>query len=160
MNKTSLDVPVTTTVAALSDQLLLQRVKELTTIEHYVEGVVIDHLLDHRLELPPPRRGACRQLGLLHRRSARRGRILRRRSFRRYVSELGAEPDAFFNRVVSTMERLETALLEWNADGSYDASLVRIRAAVLKVCATIPAGDQSRANCESFLASLDAPIPL
>ncbi len=44
MNKTSLGAPITTTVAALSDQGLLQRVKELTAIEQYVEGVVIDHL--------------------------------------------------------------------------------------------------------------------
>ena len=44
MNKTSLDTPITTTVAALSDQHLLQRVKELSAIEHYVQGVVIDHL--------------------------------------------------------------------------------------------------------------------
>ncbi len=44
MNKTSLDTPITTTVAALSDQRLLQQVKELSAIEHYVQGVVIDHL--------------------------------------------------------------------------------------------------------------------
>ena len=44
MNKTSLDAPITTTVAALSDHHLLQRVKELSAIEHYVQGVVIDHL--------------------------------------------------------------------------------------------------------------------
>ena len=44
MNKTSRDKPITTTVAALSDQRLLQRVKELSAIEHYVQGVVIDHL--------------------------------------------------------------------------------------------------------------------
>ncbi len=44
MNRTSLDTPITTTVAALSDRYLLQRVKELSAIEHYVQGVVIDHL--------------------------------------------------------------------------------------------------------------------
>ncbi len=44
MNKTSRDTPITTTVAALSDQHLLQQVKELSAIEHYVQGVVIDHL--------------------------------------------------------------------------------------------------------------------
>ena len=44
MNKTSRDTPIITTVAALSDQHLLQRVKELSAIEHYVQGVVIDHL--------------------------------------------------------------------------------------------------------------------
>ena len=67
--------------------------------------------------------------------------------------ELGAEPDAFYNRVMREMAHLETELYEWNAEGAHDASLARIRAAVLKVCATIPAGDQSRTNCESFLAS-------
>ena len=44
MNKTSLDTPIITTVAALSDHHLLQQVKELSAIEHYVQGVVIDHL--------------------------------------------------------------------------------------------------------------------
>ena len=44
MNKTSLDTPITTTVAALSDHHLLLRVKELSAVEHYVQGVVIDHL--------------------------------------------------------------------------------------------------------------------
>ena len=52
------------------------------------------------------------------------------------------------------MERLETALSEWNADDTHDASLARIRSEVLKVCATIPAGDPSRTNCEAFLSSL------
>ena len=44
MNKTSLDAPITTTVAALSDQRLLQRIKELSAVEHQIEVVVIDHL--------------------------------------------------------------------------------------------------------------------
>ena len=53
------------------------------------------------------------------------------------------------------MGRLETALNEWNAEGAHDDNLARIRAEVLRVCAMIPAGDQSRTNCEAFLASLD-----
>ena len=36
--------PVTTTVAALSDHHLLQRVKELSAVEHHIEAVVSDHL--------------------------------------------------------------------------------------------------------------------
>ena len=36
--------PVTTTVAALSDHLLLQRIKELSAVEHHIEAVVSDHL--------------------------------------------------------------------------------------------------------------------
>ena len=69
--------------------------------------------------------------------------------------ELRGEPDAFFHSVTDSMERLETALHEWNTDGTHDDILTRIRAEVLKVCATIPAGDPSRTNCEAFLASLD-----
>ncbi|MDD9987602.1 MAG: thioredoxin family protein [Spirochaetaceae bacterium] len=69
--------------------------------------------------------------------------------------ELRGEPDAFFHSVTDSMERLETALHEWNADGVHNDSLATIRAEVLKVCATIPAGNQSRTNCEAFLASHD-----
>ena len=36
--------PVTTTVAALSDHHLLQRIKELSAVEHHIEAVVSDHL--------------------------------------------------------------------------------------------------------------------
>ena len=70
--------------------------------------------------------------------------------------QLSSEPDAFFHRVTRAMGRLETALHEWNADGVHEDSLARIRAEVLQLCATIPAGDQSRTNCEAFLASLDS----
>ena len=69
--------------------------------------------------------------------------------------ELSIDPNAFFQRVTRAMEHLETALHEWNAEGAHDDSLARIRAEALKVCATVPAGDQSRTNCEAFLASLD-----
>ena len=74
--------------------------------------------------------------------------------------ELSTEPDAFFHRVTRAMERLGTALHEWNADGAHEDSLARIRAEVLKLCATIPAGDQSRTNCEAFLASPDGDATL
>lgn len=65
--------------------------------------------------------------------------------------ELSTEPNAFFNRVTRAMDRLETALHEWNVQGSHSESLARIRTVVLNICATIPAGDQSRTNCEAFL---------
>ena len=71
--------------------------------------------------------------------------------------ELSTEPKAFFNRVTRAMDRLETALHEWNVQGSHSESLARVRTVVLKICATIPAGDQSRTNCEAFLSSLDEP---
>ena len=44
MGKATSYVPATTTVAALSDQHLLQRIKELAAVEHHLKVVVIDHL--------------------------------------------------------------------------------------------------------------------
>ena len=73
----------------------------------------------------------------------------------RVFRELSDAPDAFFLGVTGAMERLETALHEWNSEGTRDDSLARIRAEVLKVCAMIPAGDESRTNCAAFLASVD-----
>ena len=51
MNRTAPDEP-TTTVSALSDQRLQERLKELTAVEHQIEIVVIDHLRElHRRRL-------------------------------------------------------------------------------------------------------------
>ena len=44
MHNAPVGTPVTTTVAALSDNLLLQRIKELSAVEHHIEAVVSDHL--------------------------------------------------------------------------------------------------------------------
>ena len=44
MGNVTHDVPETTTVAALSDQRLLQRIKELSAVEQHLKVVVIDHL--------------------------------------------------------------------------------------------------------------------
>ena len=55
INRTVPDAPVTTTVAGLSDRHLVQRLKELTAVEHQLEVVVIDHLREldrRRLYLP------------------------------------------------------------------------------------------------------------
>ena len=44
MHHAPVGTPVTTTVAALSDHHLLQRIKELSAVEHHIEAVVSDHL--------------------------------------------------------------------------------------------------------------------
>ena len=44
MHNAPVGTPVTTTVAALSDHHLLQRIKELSAVEHHIEAVVSDHL--------------------------------------------------------------------------------------------------------------------
>ena len=58
MNRTASDAPVTTTVSGLSDRRLVQRLRELTAVEHQIEVVVIDHLRElerRRLYLEPRR---------------------------------------------------------------------------------------------------------
>ena len=55
MNRTASGAPITTTVSGLSDRHLVQRLKELTAVEHQLEVVVIDHLRElerRRLYLP------------------------------------------------------------------------------------------------------------
>ena len=44
MSNVTQNVPISTTVAALSDQRLLQRIKELSAVEQHLKVVVIDHL--------------------------------------------------------------------------------------------------------------------
>ena len=44
MRNVTQNVPISTTVAALSDQRLLQRIKELSAVEQHLKVVVIDHL--------------------------------------------------------------------------------------------------------------------
>jgi len=52
MNNAGSNVDIMTTVSALSDQRLLERIKELSGLEHELEVVVIDHLRElHRRRL-------------------------------------------------------------------------------------------------------------
>ena len=52
MNNAGSNVEIMTTVSALSDQRLLERIKELSGLEHELEVVVIDHLRElHRRRL-------------------------------------------------------------------------------------------------------------
>ncbi len=52
MDNASSNVEIMTTVSALSDQRLLERIKELSGLEHELEVVVIDHLRElHRRRL-------------------------------------------------------------------------------------------------------------
>jgi thiol-disulfide isomerase/thioredoxin len=65
--------------------------------------------------------------------------------------EVSAAREAFFQRTVGSMRRLETDLREWNVAGIRESSLARIRAEVQAICDII--GDvPSRANCRTFLA--------
>jgi thioredoxin-related protein len=69
----------------------------------------------------------------------------------RVLGELDAPGNSIYNRTSRILERLDTRLTEWNADGEYDDSLHLMRARVLTACVGIPEQDASREVCETFL---------
>jgi hypothetical protein len=52
-------------------------------------------------------------------------------------------------RTQRTIDRLESSLAEWNADGDHDAALAEIRSAMLEVCGAVEY--EAAATCEGFL---------
>ena len=81
---------------------------------------------------------------------------MRRRAHRRHghrlLREASAAKDAFFLRTTRYLHRLETYLLEWDADGIRAPSVARIRADVLAICDGMADDGPSRASCRTFLA--------
>jgi thiol-disulfide isomerase/thioredoxin len=67
--------------------------------------------------------------------------------------ELQRSDGTFYHRTARIMTRLEEQLLEWNANGDYDAQLEAIRATVNGLCVAIQNEDSSRERCEAFLAA-------
>jgi thiol-disulfide isomerase/thioredoxin len=67
--------------------------------------------------------------------------------------ELQRSDGMFYHRTARIMTRLEEQLLEWNANGDYDAQLRAIRATVNGMCSAIQNEDSSRERCEAFLAA-------
>lgn len=52
-------------------------------------------------------------------------------------------------RTLETIDRLETSLKEWNADGDHDAAVTEIRSAMLEACRALDS--KSGAMCAAFL---------
>lgn len=71
-------------------------------------------------------------------------------------------PETVMRAIGSAFEHGQDAenALHWKERAWDSDSLAMIRAEVLKLCATIPAGNQSRTNCEAFLASRDGDAAL
>jgi hypothetical protein len=67
--------------------------------------------------------------------------------------ELQSSDEVFYQRTARGMLRLEKQLLEWNANGDYDAQLDAIRTTVSGLCAAIANEDSSKERCETFLAA-------
>ena len=52
-------------------------------------------------------------------------------------------------RAKRSIDRLESSLTEWNAEGNHDTAIAEIRSAMLEVCGRMDA--QRDATCEAFL---------
>jgi hypothetical protein len=67
------------------------------------------------------------------------------------IGELGASPDAFYQRTRMRLEKLNDKLLEWGDSTERKAVVDRLRARTSEVCRSLPDGDEGRRNCETFL---------
>jgi thiol-disulfide isomerase/thioredoxin len=67
------------------------------------------------------------------------------------IDELGASPDAFYQRTRMRLDELSGKLLEWGRDGERAAVVAKLRARTAQVCAGLPGDDAGRASCERFL---------
>ena len=71
------------------------------------------------------------------------------------IGELDDSPDAFYQRTRMRLEQLNTKLLDWGGDAHSDPERAKVietlRARTAEICRGLPAGDEGRHNCETFL---------
>jgi hypothetical protein len=67
------------------------------------------------------------------------------------LGELDDSPDAFYQRTRMRLEQLSTKLLEWGAVPEHAPVVEKLRRRTAEICGGMPAGDEGRGNCESFL---------
>ncbi|HEY8509944.1 MAG TPA: thioredoxin fold domain-containing protein [Steroidobacteraceae bacterium] len=67
------------------------------------------------------------------------------------LSELDG-PDTIYRRTRVRLERLDSALRDWNKDGRHSATLAAIDKHMDGICAKIPQADPARQICDAFLA--------
>ena len=67
------------------------------------------------------------------------------------LGELGESPDAFYQRTRLRLEQLSAKLLEWGKDPAHAPVVDKLRGRTAEICNGLPAGDEGRKNCESFL---------
>ena len=68
------------------------------------------------------------------------------------IDELGASPDAFYQRTRIRLEALDGKLREWSKDAEARAQVIEtLRVRTLEICKDLPESEESRSNCERFL---------
>ena len=68
------------------------------------------------------------------------------------IGELGASPDAFYQRTRIRLEALDGKLRDWSKDSEERARVIEtLRARTEQICKGLPESERSRSNCERFL---------
>jgi thiol-disulfide isomerase/thioredoxin len=69
------------------------------------------------------------------------------------LKDVSGMPNAFYERNLHGLQRMQGALAKWDASHHHDASLNHERATLQGVCNALPAGDPQRASCTGLLTS-------
>jgi hypothetical protein len=64
------------------------------------------------------------------------------------IAEAAKDPGSFSGRSARSLQRVARKLDGWNAGGSHDAVIARLRTRLDGVCAKVDAADGQRAACE------------
>jgi len=70
---------------------------------------------------------------------------------RQLLTEAAQDRGAFYKRSARSLQRAGVALQGWNADGSHDARLRRLRAQLEPLCRRVDAADGQQARCRTLL---------
>jgi thioredoxin-related protein len=68
------------------------------------------------------------------------------------LKDVGGMQNAFYERNLHGLEKMQTALVKWDANHHHDASLAHLHATLSGVCNALPASDAQHATCESVLS--------
>lgn len=67
------------------------------------------------------------------------------------LAEAAQDKSAFYERSARSLQRVGAKLSSWNADGRYDAVLVRLKNQLDGICAKVDEADKQRETCEALI---------
>jgi hypothetical protein len=68
------------------------------------------------------------------------------------LKDVGGMQNAFYERNLHGLEKMQSALTKWDANHRHDASIAHLHATLSGVCKALPASDSQHAACESVLS--------
>lgn len=71
-------------------------------------------------------------------------------------AEAAKDKGAFYERSARSLQRVGAKLASWNADGSHQAAMNRLRQQLDGICAKVDTADKQRATCEALIVAKPA----